>query len=156
MSFFRVKIVKGRQYLYRQTSVREGKKVRSIMEYVGSLCGPETYGKTSPRNQDLGATRNPKRMDFNDEHRKGLFKNDKAAFERLQTFDAARVKDAKDSKAAWKEKNTSRSEKQARADAKQAADAKWKDTTEAVKEFKERMDARGEADTTTGGKTGGA
>jgi hypothetical protein len=144
MSFFRIKTVKGRQYLYRQTSVREGPKVRSVMEYMGSLCGSETYGKTTPRNQDLEATRNPKRMDFTDEHRKGLFKSDKAAFERLQAFDAARAQSAKESKAAWKEKNVSRGEKQARAEAKQTADTKWKDTTEAVKEFKESLDTKGE------------
>jgi hypothetical protein len=139
MSFFRIKTLKGRQYLYKQTSVREGKKVRSVMEYIGSYSGAETYGKTTPRNQDLEATRNPKRMDFNQEHRKGLFKTDKAAFERLRAFDVARAKGAKESKAAWKEKNVSREEKQAREQAKQTADAKWRDTTEAVKEFSERL-----------------
>lgn len=115
--------------------MREGKKVRSVMEYMGSFS--ETYGKTTPRNQDLEATRNPKRMDFTDEHRKGLFKNDKAAFDRLQAFDAARAKGAKESKAAWKEKNMGRSEKQERAEAKQAANAKFAETTQAVKEFNE-------------------
>jgi hypothetical protein len=144
MSFFRIKTIKGKGYLYRQTSVREGKKVRSIMEYFGSF--QETYGKTTPRNQDLEATRNPKRMDFTDEHRKGLFKTDKAAFERLQAFDVARAQSAKESKAAWKEKNTSRAEKQARADAKQATDAKWKDTTEAVKEFSAAREANKESE----------
>ena len=43
MSFLRIKSVKknGRsyKYLYRQTSIREGKKVRSKMEYLGSLNG---------------------------------------------------------------------------------------------------------------------
>lgn len=37
MSFIRVKTIKNRRYLYRQTSVREGKKVRSIMEYLGAV-----------------------------------------------------------------------------------------------------------------------
>jgi hypothetical protein len=143
MSFFRIKTVnkngKSYRYLYKQTSVRDGPKVRSIMEYMGSFN--ETYGKTTPRNQDLEATRNPKRMDYTDEHRKGLFKSDKAAFERLQAFDAARARGAKESKAAWKEKNVSREEKQARADAKEAADAKWKDVTEAVKDFSAAREA---------------
>jgi hypothetical protein len=89
----------------------------------------------------LEATRNPQRADYTEEHRKGLFKNDKAAFERLQAFDAARAKGAKESKAAWKEKNVSRSEKQERAQAKQTADAKWKDTTEAVKDFNAAREA---------------
>jgi len=137
MSFFWIKTIKGKGYLYRQTSVREGKKVRSVMEYFGSYSGAETYGKTTPRNQDLEATRNPKRADYTAEHRKGLFKNDKAAFDRLQAFDAARAQSAKESKAAWKEKNMGREEKQERAQAKQTADAKWKDAAEAVKGFNE-------------------
>jgi hypothetical protein len=145
MSFFRIKTVnkngKSYKYLYSQTSVREGPKVRSVMEYMGSLCGPETYGKTTPRNQDLEATRNPKRMDFTDEHRKGLFKTDKAAFERLQAFDVARAKGAKESKAAWKEKSMGREEKQARAEAKQTADTKFKETMETIKEFNEAREA---------------
>jgi hypothetical protein len=37
MTFLRIKTVKGRKYLYRQTSVRKGKKVRSVMEYVCAL-----------------------------------------------------------------------------------------------------------------------
>jgi hypothetical protein len=32
-----IKTIKGKQYLYSQTSVRKGKKVRSIMQYVCSL-----------------------------------------------------------------------------------------------------------------------
>lgn len=37
MTFLRVKTVKGRKYLYRQTSVRKGKKVKTISEYLGAL-----------------------------------------------------------------------------------------------------------------------
>jgi hypothetical protein len=145
MSFFRIKTVKGRGYLYKQTSVREGKKVRSVMEYIGGCDSPQTYGKTTPRNQDLEATRNPKRMDHNAEHRKALFKNDKAAFERLRALHVARAQSAKERKGAWTEKNMSRADKQERAQAKQAADAKFKETMEAVKEFNAARDAeRGE------------
>jgi hypothetical protein len=143
MSFFRIKTInkngKSYKYLYKQTSFRDGPKVRSVMEYMGSFN--ETYGKTTPRNQDLEATRNPKRMDFTDEHRKGLFKNDKAAFDRLHAFDAVRAQSAKENKAAWKEKNTSRSEKQERAEAKQTADTKFKETMETIKEFNEAREA---------------
>jgi hypothetical protein len=39
MSFIRTKTIKGKQYLYRQISVRKGKKVRSIMEYIGAVGG---------------------------------------------------------------------------------------------------------------------
>jgi hypothetical protein len=37
MSFLRTKTIKGKTYLYRQTSVRKGKKVKSKMEYLGAL-----------------------------------------------------------------------------------------------------------------------
>src|SRR5450631_871003 len=140
MSFFRIKTVtkpngKKYSYLYRQTSVRDGQKVRSLMEYFGSFNGKDIQESTKNRNSDLEATRNPKRADYTAEHRKGLFKNDKAAFDRLQAYDTARAQSAKESKTAWKEKNMSRGERQERAEAKQTAEAKWKDTTEAVKEF---------------------
>jgi hypothetical protein len=43
MSFIRIKTIQknGRsyKYLYRQTSIREGKKVRSKMEYLGAING---------------------------------------------------------------------------------------------------------------------
>src|SRR5258707_9603794 len=47
MTFLRVKTVKGRRYLYKQTSVRKGKKVLSIMEYICSL-GWITVAAASP------------------------------------------------------------------------------------------------------------
>jgi hypothetical protein len=139
MSFLRIKTVKGKQYLYRQTSVSEGKKVRSIMEYLGSFGGHyETAGRSVPnRNADLQSTQNPKRPNYTDEHRRGLFKTNKAEFNRLQAFDAARAKSSKEDKAAWKEKNMSRGEKKERAEAKQASDTKAKETMEAIKEFNE-------------------
>jgi hypothetical protein len=109
---FRIKTVNknGRsyKYLYRQTNVREGPKVRSIMEYFGSFHGRDIPESTKNRNSDLEATRNPQRADYTNEHRKGLFKSDKAAFERLQAFDAARAQSAKENRAAWKEKNMGR------------------------------------------------
>lgn len=37
MSYLRVRTIKGRGYLYRQTSVRKGKKVKTISEYLGAL-----------------------------------------------------------------------------------------------------------------------
>jgi hypothetical protein len=39
MTFHRVRTIKGKHYLYEQTSVRKGKKVRSIMKYVGAIDG---------------------------------------------------------------------------------------------------------------------
>jgi hypothetical protein len=41
MSYLRIKTIKNRQYLYRQTSVRKGKKVKTISEYLGFIfCAP--------------------------------------------------------------------------------------------------------------------
>jgi hypothetical protein len=37
MSYIRIKTIKGKQYAYRQTSVRKGKKVKTISEYLGAL-----------------------------------------------------------------------------------------------------------------------
>jgi hypothetical protein len=37
MSYLRVRTIKGRGYLYRQTSVRKGKKVKTISEYLSAL-----------------------------------------------------------------------------------------------------------------------
>ena len=41
MSYLRVRTIKNRKYLYRQTSVRRGKRVHTISEYLGALiCIP--------------------------------------------------------------------------------------------------------------------
>jgi hypothetical protein len=58
MSFFRVKTVtkpneKKYSYLYKQTSVRDGQKVRSIMEYFGSINGKDIQESTQNRNSDF-------------------------------------------------------------------------------------------------------
>jgi hypothetical protein len=37
MSFLRIRTIRNRQYLYRQTSVRKGRKVKTISEYLGAL-----------------------------------------------------------------------------------------------------------------------
>ena len=59
------------------------------------------------------ASATPRSAARTDEHRRGLFKNDRAAFERLQVLDAARAQGSKERKAAWVEKHVSRAEKQA-------------------------------------------
>jgi hypothetical protein len=48
MSYLRVKTIKGRQYLYRQTSVRERKKVRTISEYLGCVSSV-TQGRANTK-----------------------------------------------------------------------------------------------------------
>jgi hypothetical protein len=53
MSFFRIKTVKGRGYSYKQTSVRERPKVRSIMEYCGPIDSRDPPQRLTNRNSDL-------------------------------------------------------------------------------------------------------
>lgn len=149
MSFFRIKTVKGKQYLYKQTSVRDGEKVSSVMEYWGRVDGRDPPQRETNRNSDLQATQNPKRPDYAMEHRKELSKTEKA--EHLHAIDMIDEKSDRETKAAWKEKNMSRAEKnksrgdkQDRVQAKQAADAKWNETMEAVKAFNEARAAERE------------
>jgi hypothetical protein len=92
-------------------------------------------------------TRNPKRMDNNAEHRKGLFKSLRQTRRHLtgsRRLMRHRAKSAKESKAAWKEKGMGRAEKQERAEDKEAADRKTAETMEAVREFNEARDKEGE------------
>jgi hypothetical protein len=64
MSFIRTKTIKGKQYLYRQTNVRVGKKVRSIMEYMGTTSGCAPGGVTDRRDRALAtAERMAKEID---------------------------------------------------------------------------------------------
>ena len=64
MSFIRTKTIKGKQYLYRQTNVRVGKKVRSIMEYIGTTSGCAPGGVTDRHDRALAmAERMAKEMD---------------------------------------------------------------------------------------------
>lgn len=141
MSFFRIKTVKQRQYLYKQTSVREGKKVRSVMEYIGALGGTyDAKGRSVPnRNADLKATTNPKRASADDEYMRHLFKTDREAFDRLHDRKATRGKEARGRKEAWLAKQQSPADKAARASDKQAAEAKFKDDMEVVREFAESV-----------------
>jgi hypothetical protein len=69
MSFVRIKSItkNGRtyRYAYRQTSVRVGKKVRSIMEYIGPASGGTSLSGLSDRQDRALATaeRMAKEMD---------------------------------------------------------------------------------------------
>jgi hypothetical protein len=101
MSFFRVKTVKknGRSYayLYRQTSVRKGKKVKSKMEYLGALgfiawsaispgkpggySGHKSTDKRSIRHQDAS---DRERFDREMEHPKEAFRRAKAHAEAVR------------------------------------------------------------------------
>lgn len=44
MTFYCIKRIKGRPYLYRQTSYRHGKKVVSDSVYIGPAAGAIPYG----------------------------------------------------------------------------------------------------------------
>lgn len=69
MSFIRIKTIKkkdGRtyQYAYRQTSIRAGKKVRSLMEYIGPVGGSARHSSEARQDRALAtAERMAKEMD---------------------------------------------------------------------------------------------
>jgi hypothetical protein len=49
MTFRRIRTIKGERYLYERTSVRKGKKVRSIMKYLGASDGAIAAWGSAPR-----------------------------------------------------------------------------------------------------------
>jgi hypothetical protein len=97
MSFHRIKTIKGKQYLYRQTSVRKGKKVRSIMEYIGAVGGGvvNAVGCTVFAVRDMAGLDEPKRYGtplrgtdqranaHQEAYERELFDKDRDAFNRL-------------------------------------------------------------------------
>jgi len=104
MSFFRIKTIgkngRSHRYLYKQTSVRDGGKVRSIIEYWGPIDGHNPERPHKNRNADLKSWSYPKRPDYDDEHMRHLFKTDREAFDPLHFQKYSRQQDEKQQKAA--------------------------------------------------------
>jgi hypothetical protein len=48
VAFIRIKEIKGKKYAYRQTSVRTGRRVRSIMQYLGPVGDNGSIPTLSP------------------------------------------------------------------------------------------------------------
>jgi hypothetical protein len=151
MSFLRIKTIKGRRYLYRQTSVRRGNRVLSIMEYICavglSALSPagRSGGFSGSRSTDKRAIKHQEASD------RELFAKDRGAFNVKQRQDYEREQKARDGAREAREAKMSRSEWRERDEAKAAADKTTAETMEAVKEFKERMDERAGPATTAKG-----
>jgi hypothetical protein len=100
MSFLRIKTIKKKQYLYRQTSVRKGKKVRSIMEYVCALgwiaaaaASPSYVGSKGHKSTDKRALKHQEASD-RERHAKRM-ENPRGAWEYARRMgDIARAEKA--------------------------------------------------------------
>ena len=137
MSFLRIKTIKKKRYLYRQTSVRKGKKVHSIMEYICAL-GWIAVAAASPGRPGGFSGNHPtdkRHIKHQEESDREKFKNNRAAFNVRQRQDYEREQKARDAAKEARDSKLSRSERQERAEAKEAADRKAAETMEAVREF---------------------
>jgi hypothetical protein len=155
MSFLRIKTIKKKRYLYRQTSVRKGKKVRSIMEYICAL-GWIAVAAASPRRPGgfSGHRATDKRhIKHQEASDRELFAKNRGAFNVKQRQDYERQQNVREAAKASRESKLSRAEKQERDEANEAAQKKWEADTEAVREFNE---ARAKEKEPPGGLPGGS
>jgi hypothetical protein len=155
MSFIRLKTIKGKQYAYRQTSVRKGKKVRSIMEYISVVGGgvvnvagatvfaardmagldePKLYG-TPLRGTDQRANRHQ------EAYERELFDKDREAFNSLNRMQYRQHQRSRDAAKADRESKMSRADKREQTEAKAEAQRKWEADAEAVREFNDARTA---------------
>ena len=156
MSFLRIKTVKGRKYLYRQTSRRKGKKVLSIMEYICSLgwIGVAMASPGNPGGFSGSRSTNKRTIRHQEEYDRELFATNPARFNAKQRRDYELEQKVRSYAKEGREKKMSREERQEREEARQAANRKAAETMEAVREFKEARDAEKSA-TTVKGESGG-
>lgn len=145
MSFYRIKIVKknGKTYSYlvRQTNVRKGKKVYSIMEHIGGfIIAAASPGRSgfSNRSTDKRQMRDQEQAD------RELFNKDRGAFNVKQRQDYEREQKARTYGKETRDAKMSRTERRERAEATEAADKKAEETMEAVREFNEARAGEGE------------
>jgi hypothetical protein len=146
MSFYRIKTVKNRKYLYKQTSRRKGKKVLSIMEYIGAL-GAIAAAAASPARPggfsgDKSTDKRANRIQEN--YERGLFEKDRPAFNRHVRMQHGKEQTKRNDGREYRESKLSREERRERAEAANAAQLKAKETMEAVREFNERREAEKE------------
>ena len=137
MSFLRIKTIKKKRYLYRQTSVRKGKKVHSIMEYICAMGWIAVAAASPGRPGGFSGNRptDKRHIKHQEESDREKFKNNSAAFNVRQRQDYEREQKARDAAKEARDSKLSRSERQERAEAKEAADRKAAETMEAVREF---------------------
>lgn len=143
MSFLRVRTIKGKQYLYRQTSVRKGKKVLSIMEYLGALIaiGAAAASPGKPGGYSGSRSTDKRAIKHQEEYDRERFAKDRAGFNAKQRGDYQREQKACEYAKAAREAHMSRAEKQERATAKADSEKKAAETMEAVREFNEARKA---------------
>jgi hypothetical protein len=82
MSFLRIKTVKGKRYLYRQTSIRKGKKVVSIMEYICAIGWMAAAASSPGRPGGYSGHKSTDKRQIRDQEKAGreLFHKDRAPF----------------------------------------------------------------------------
>lgn len=139
MSFVRIKTIRGKQYLYCQTSVRKGKKVRSIMEYLGAL-GAIAFAATAPGKPGGFSGNRPtdkRSIKHQEESDRELFAKSRGRFNVKQRQDYEREQKARDAGKDARDAKMSRADKAERAGAQKAAKAEDDETMEAVREFNE-------------------
>jgi hypothetical protein len=143
MTFLRIKTVKGRRYLYKQTSVRKGKKVRSIMEYICAIGWIAVAAASPGRPGGFSGNRptDKRHIKHQEESDRELFAKNRAAFTVKQRQDYDRQQKAREYAKAMRESKLSRSERRERAEAREAAHRKQEETMEAVRKFKESLAA---------------
>jgi hypothetical protein len=145
MSFLRIKHVKkknGKKYSYlvRQTNVRKGDRVHSIMEHIGAVMVWIPASAASPGRPGGFSGNRPtdqRHIRHQDEADRELFHKHRGRFNVKQGQDYDRQQKARDYAKEAREAKMSRSERRERDVAKEAAQKKWDEGKEAVKEFNE-------------------
>lgn len=146
MSFFRIKTINGRDYLYRQTSKRKGKKVLSIMEYVGALGAIAVAAASPGKPGGYSGHRSTDKRQIRDQEGsdRKLFGKDRAAFNIKLRQDYERQQKIKENAKQSREEKLSEAAKSERANARQEAERKTQATMEAVRAFNEARSAEKE------------
>lgn len=166
MAFIREKTIKGKRYRYLQHNVRRGKKVKSIMTYLGavgigalnavdaSVVGAafaksvvrDVMGKDKPRYYHNPVYGTDKRDNANQAaFERELFDKDRDKFNAHAQYDAGRHKRGKGAAKQAKADNMSRADKREAVVAREAATRKFEADGKAMREFSEQLKA-GERD----------
>src|SRR5258708_39998499 len=95
MSFLRIKTIKGRRYLYRQTSIRKGKKVYSLMEYLCAIAFVAAFpGRPGGSSGDRPTDK--RHIKHQEESDRELFLKNRGAFNVKQRQDYNRQQNARE------------------------------------------------------------
>ena len=146
MSFLRIKTIKKKSYLYRQTSVRKGKKVHSMTEYVCYLGWIVASAASPGKPGGFSGIRPTDKRQIREQEasERELFDKNRARFNVKQRQDYMRQRAAREAAKAFKEARMSKEERAERQAAREEAQKKWEADTDAVREFNERGQAEKE------------